>query len=84
MALHHTLLRVTALAPGDEDAFCTSPSVLVVPHVIPPNIKVLMDSHNYNNLLPNIGLPESNIWQEVGVNTSQQTKVSHHESTDPS
>ncbi len=52
MVLHRTLFKAMALAPGDEDAFCASPSVLVVPHIIPPNIKVVIDSHNYNNLLP--------------------------------
>lgn len=54
-------------APGDVDVFCTLPSVSVIPHVHPANISVLMDSNNYINLLPPVGIPGSrSVWQGVG------------------
>ena len=53
-----------AQAPGDEDSHCTEtlPSLGVNILDYPPEVKPLMDSRNYQQLLPsNIGA----VWQEV-------------------
>ena len=53
-----------AQAPGDEDLFCTEtfPSVGVNILDYPPEVKPLMDSRHYRQLLPpNLGA----VWQEV-------------------
>ena len=53
-----------AQAPGDEDTFCTEtlPSIGVNILDYPPEVKPLMDSHHYQQLLlPSMGA----VWQEV-------------------
>ena len=51
-------------APGDEDSFC----VPQLP-VHPPNVRILMDSFNYINLLP----PHSGaVWQSVDNDANNQ------------
>ena len=44
----------SARAPGDADSFCTTvfPSSVNIPPIYPPNLKILLDSYNYVNLLP--------------------------------
>lgn len=60
---------VTAQAPGDEDELCTVtlPSVGQNVIVYPPNVKPLMDSNHYEDLLPS-SVSSSNpgsVWQSV-------------------
>ena len=53
-----------AQAPGDEDSYCTEtlPSFGVNVLDYPPEVKPLMDSRHYRQLLP----PNSGaVWQEV-------------------
>ena len=55
---------VSAGAPGDADSFCTDelPSRGTPPPIYPPNLKILLDSYNYVNLLP----PQDGaVWQAV-------------------
>lgn len=79
--LHFLLLEVVAQAPGDEDEFCTSQSVSIIPPSFPPNSKILMDSYNYISLLPILN-PGSGVWQEVDVDGvadfNSQSQVCHY------
>ena len=57
---------VTARAPGDGNAFCTDTltgSVVQAP-VHPFNVKILMDSFNYLNLLPP---HDGAVWQQLNL-----------------
>ena len=72
-----TTLRVAAaidgVAPEDEDQLCTetlpAAGVFSRPYY-PTNIKVLMDSYNYETLLP----PQQNpVWQQVDLDTNNPT-----------
>ena len=60
---------ICAQAPGDEDSFCTEtlPSIGVNILDYPPEVKPLMDSRHYQQLLPpNLGA----VWQEVDNDNS--------------
>ena len=60
-----------AQAPGDADAFCTEtlPSIGLNILDYPPEVKPLMDSRHYQQLLPpNIGA----VWQEVDDDTNNR------------
>ena len=55
---------ISARAPGDGDLFCTNemPSRGTIPPIYSPNLRILLDSYNYVNLLP----PHDNaVWQAV-------------------
>ena len=53
----------TGRAPGDGDAFCNSTNgVQAQEH--PTNVKILMDSFNYLNLLPPHG---GAVWQRLDL-----------------
>ena len=61
---------IDGVAPGDEDQLCTetlqAAGVFSRPYY-PTNIKVLMDSYNYETLLP----PQQNpVWQQVDLDTN--------------
>ena len=55
---------VTSRAPGDGDDFCTD-TLAGVQH--PSNVKILMDSFNYFNLLPP---HEGAVWQQLDLDDS--------------
>ncbi len=61
---------VLAQAPGDGDSFCTStlPTSGGIPlPPTPPNVKILMDSYRYRNLLP----PHDRaVWQQVDLDNN--------------
>ena len=52
-------------APGDADTFCTVDLVSQHP-IYPNNIRVLMDSADYQNLLRENTIPDP-VWQTVDV-----------------
>ena len=52
-----------ARAPGDADTFCTNGENINVP-AYSSNIKVLMDSFNYLNLLPPL---LGSVWQHLDL-----------------
>ena len=62
--LHLSVIAEGAVAPGDEDQFCRDlreNGVISIP-VYSANMRVLMDSWNYQNLLPpRIGA----VWDQV-------------------
>ena len=62
-----SVVIVSAQAPGDEDALCTMtlPSVGVNVIVYPPNVKPLMDSSHYDDMLPPASTSNPPVWQEV-------------------
>ena len=64
LILLFSLPITSAQAPGDEDEFCSSPNEVKEHPVFPNNVKILMDSFNYINLLS-----RSNVtvvpWQQV-------------------
>ena len=53
-------------APGDEDSFCTTLSISIIPPFYPPNSVILMDSYSYINLIPVLD-PNSGVWQQVDI-----------------
>ena len=55
---------VTSRAPGDGDVFCTD-TLAGVQH--PSNVKILMDSFNYINLLPPLG---GAVWQRLDLDNN--------------
>ena len=61
---------VTGRAPGDGNDFCTNtlpiPGGVQAP-VHPSNVKILMDSFNYLNLLPPHG---GAVWQQLDLDTN--------------
>ena len=57
------LCEISARAPGDGDAFCSNPDMLVT---YSSNIKVLMDSFSYFNLIP----PHQAKWQLVDLDSN--------------
>ena len=62
-----TVVVVTAQAPGDENELCTVilPSIGVNVIVYPPNVKPLMDSSHYEDLLPPAANFDPPVWQQV-------------------
>ena len=61
------VVMVTAQAPGDEDVLCTEllPSIGQNVIVYPPNVKPLMDSSHYEDLLLPAATSVPPVWQEV-------------------
>ena len=59
-----------AQAPGDEDSYCTEtlPDIGVNILDYPPEVKPLMDSHNYQQLLPSNNMGA--VWQQVDNDTN--------------
>ena len=57
---------VTGRAPGDGDDFCTNtlPNTEIQAPVHPSNVKILMDSFNYLNLLPPHG---GAVWMQLDL-----------------
>ena len=69
---------VKSQAPGDEDNRCNSSSFV---HTYPDNVKVLMDSYNYEQLLPGNGtgnnVPISTaVWNDRSVDRNDVTSIS--------
>ena len=79
-----TLSLCSAQAPGDEAARCTTDHDN--PPVYPDNVRILMDSHSYVNLLPGNGtgypLEDDAVWNDRSydgndeINTFNPTYVS--------
>ena len=74
-----------AQAPGDADPICTETLPTVGVNILdyPPEVKPLMDSHHYQQLLPpNLGA----VWQEVDNDNNNPsgtvTRVSWHATLD--
>ena len=67
LLLATVIIMVTTQAPGDEDKLCTVtlPSLGVNVIVYPPNMKPLMDSSHYDDLLPPASTSDPPVWQEV-------------------
>ena len=69
----------TAQAPGDEDDRCTVDHTS--PQVYPDNVKTLMDSYNYEQLLPGNGTGNSLIvnavWNDRSYDGNDVTNRSH-------
>ena len=66
--------HICAQAPGDAESFCTEtlPSVGVNILDYPPEVKPLMDSHHYQQLLPpNTGA----VWQTVDNDNNNPSNV---------
>ena len=61
------VVMVTAQAPGDEDTICTEllPSIGQNVIVYPPNVKPLMDSSHYEDMLPPAATSDPPVWQRV-------------------
>ena len=66
---------VTAQAPGDEDVLCTETLPSIGQNVIvdPPNVKPLMDSSHYEDLLPPAATSDPPVWQEVDNDNNNPT-----------
>ena len=67
-----------AQAPGDADSFCTEtlPSVGVNILDYPPEVKPLMDSRHYQQLLPpNFGAVFGAVWQTVDNDNNNPSSV---------
>ena len=63
----------SAQAPGDTSQVCLdlrAAGIFIVGY--PPNVKPLMDSRNYDNLLPN---HQSPVWQRVDRDNNNPTGV---------
>ena len=66
MALLFVIQSVVTQAPGDGSEICLPGGVLdFLRFTIPENMKVLMDSRDYETLLGNSG--EADTWQQVDV-----------------
>ena len=65
---------VTAQAPGDEDVLCTEmlPSIGRNVIVNPPNVKPLMDSSHYEDLLLPAATSDPPVWQQVDNDNNNQ------------
>ena len=62
-----------AQAPGDTSQVCLDLRAAGIDIVgYPPNVKPLMDSRNYDNLLPN---HQSPVWQRVDRDNNNPTGV---------
>ena len=66
VALLFVIESVVAQAPGDGSGICLPGGVLdFLRFTIPENMKVLMESRDYETLLGNSGEPDT--WQQVDV-----------------
>ena len=82
MTLVVIISMVKSQAPGDEDNRCNSSSFV---HTYPDNVKVLMDSYNYEQLLPGNGTGNppiaSALWNDMSfdgndiISTTRATYV---------
>ena len=73
-----TVVMVTTQAPGDEDELCTVilPSLGINVIVYPPNVKPLMDSSHYDDLLPPAHASTTPVWQEVDNDNNNPVDLS--------
>ena len=71
------IVMVTAQAPGDEDALCTVtlPSLGQNIIVYPPNVKPLMDSLHYDDMLPPATTSNPPVWQEVDNDNNNPSEL---------